>query len=75
LSGGQSDREFLQSIVLGSACELLHHFPKVASINMDECSGGRRYYTLLLLLLLLLLVSFSLLLLLLLMLQRQATQT
>jgi hypothetical protein len=71
LSGGQSDREFLQSIVLGSACELLHHFPKVASINMDECSGRRRYYTLLLLLLL----SFSLLLLLLLMLQRQATQT
>jgi hypothetical protein len=74
LSGGQSDREFLQSIVLGSACELLHHFPKVASINMDECSGRRRYYTLLLLLLLLL-VLFSLLLLLLLMLQRQATQT
>jgi hypothetical protein len=72
LSGGQSDREFLQSIVLGSACELLHHFPKVASINMDECSGRRRYCTLLLLLLL---VSFSLLLLLLLMLQRQATQT
>jgi hypothetical protein len=74
LSGGQSDTEFLQSIVLGSACELLHHFPKVASINMDECSGRRRYYTLLLLLLLLL-VLFSLLLLLLLMLQRQATQT
>jgi hypothetical protein len=73
LSGGQSDREFLQSIVLGSACELLHHFPKVASINMDECSGRRRYCTLLRLLLLRL--SFSLLLLLLLMLQRQATQT